>query len=60
MISLRQVPKKMSRGSHGTQHHDAQENPDFPPQPAAGADASDVAEPSLKLPAERTFVTLVL
>jgi hypothetical protein len=46
--------------SHGTHSQDAQENPDFPAQPGNGAEASDVPEPSLKLPAEITLLTLLL
>lgn len=48
------------KGSHGTFGQDAQEKRDFPPQPEAGADGSDIPEPSLKLPAEIIFVTLSL
>ena len=39
---------------------EAQENPDLPPQPEEEAATGDVAEPSLKLPAEIILLTLVL
>lgn len=58
--SRKKTSKKKSKGSPGTSCQEAQENPDLPPQPEEEAATGDVAEPSLKLPAEIILLTLLL